>query len=79
MTESISSFNVVSYSDEKVIEEASLIRRSHKDPFDCFIFATAKALGATLVTEDNSAANYLGPGNALTWKSLKKLLSHSSI
>ena len=74
-----SSFNIVAYSDEKVIEEASLIRRSHKDPFDCFIFATAKALGAALVTEDTSAVNYLGHDHVLAWKSLKKLLSQSSI
>jgi predicted nucleic acid-binding protein len=69
-----SKFVAVPYSDERVVREASEIKKSHKDPFDCFIFATAKALNAVLVTEDDSASKYVGGSNVQSWKRLGKLL-----
>jgi PIN domain nuclease of toxin-antitoxin system len=78
VSEDVSMFSSVSYSDEKIVEEATTIRKSHKDPFDCFIFATAKALDAILVTEDDSAPSYLDSGKVLSWKQLKKIFAKGS-
>ncbi len=64
--------NKVDQKDETVVEEAYRIRLDHNDPFDCFIFATAKALSIPLVTEDQDAAKFLGEESTLTWKELKR-------
>ncbi len=64
--------NKVDHKDETVVEEAYRIRLDHNDPFDCFIFATAKALSIPLVTEDQDAAKFLGEESTLTWKELKR-------
>ena len=47
-------------------------RLSHKDPFDCFIFASAIALSVPLVTEDNDASKFLDEESILSWKQLKR-------
>src|SRR5712692_268906 len=60
------------HKDDTVVEEAYRIRLDHNDPFDCFIFATAKALSIPLVTEDQDASKFLGKGSTLTWKELKR-------
>lgn len=67
------SITIISHLDEDIIAEASLIRESHKDPFDCFIFATARVLQASLLTEDQSAEKYL-PKKIVSLADLKKML-----
>ena len=62
----------VDHKDDTVVEEAYRIRLDHNDPFDCFIFATAKALSIPLVTEDRDASKFLGKESTLTWKDLKQ-------
>ncbi len=62
----------VDHKDDTVIEAACRIRRDHNDPFDCFIFGTAKALSIPLVTEDQDASRFLGKESTLTWKELKR-------
>ena len=62
----------VDHKDDTVVEEAYRIRLDHNDPFDCFIFATAKALSIPLVTEDQDASKFLGKESTLTWKELKR-------
>ena len=64
----------VDHKDDTVINEAFKVRLSHNDPFDCFIFATAKALEMPLVTEDDSASNFLDKDSILSWKELKRKL-----
>ncbi len=64
--------NKVDHKDDTVVEEAYRIRLDHNDPFDCFIFATAKALSIPLVTEDQDASKFLGKEPTLTWKELKR-------
>lgn len=72
VTKDPSAFTILSHSDEDIITEAFMIRNSHRDPFDCFIFATAKVLEATLVTEDDDAWKYVGSDKILSWKNLRK-------
>ncbi len=62
----------VDHKDDTVVEEAYRIRLEHNDPFDCFIFATAKALSIPLVTEDQDASKFLGRESTLTWRELKR-------
>ncbi len=62
----------VDHKEDTVVEEAYRIRLDHNDPFDCFIFATAKALSIPLVTEDQDASKFLGKESTLTWKELKR-------
>lgn len=62
----------VDHEDEEIIEEAFKIRQVHNDPFDCFIFATAKVLAVPLVTEDGEASRFLGEKSVLTWTRLKR-------
>ncbi len=62
----------VDHKDDTVVEEAYRIRLDHNDPFDCFIFATAKALSIPLVTEDQDASKFLSKESTLTWKELKR-------
>lgn len=62
----------VDHKDDTVVEEAYRIRLEHNDPFDCFIFATAKALSIPLVTEDQDAPKFLGKDSTLTWRALKR-------
>ena len=62
----------VDHKDDTVVEEAYRIRLDHNDPFDCFIFATAKALSIPLVTEDQDASKFLDKESTLTWKDLKR-------
>lgn len=64
----------VDHKDDTVINEAFKVRLNHNDPFDCFIFATAKALGMPLVTEDDSASNFLHKDSLLSWTDLKRKL-----
>lgn len=64
----------VNHSDEEILNAAYEIRITHTDPFDCFIFATAKVFSKTLLTEDRSAAHFLGRKNVLTWNDLRKSL-----
>lgn len=69
-----SAYAILTHYDEKILAGAFVIRNSHKDPFDCFIFGTAKAFEATLVTEDTGDAEHIGAEGTLSWKELKKLL-----
>jgi PIN domain nuclease of toxin-antitoxin system len=62
----------VDHKDEEIIEEAFRIRLVHNDPFDCFIFATAKVLALPLVTEDGEASRFLDEKSVLTWTRLKR-------
>ncbi len=64
--------NKVDHKDEEIVEEAYKIREGHNDPFDCFIFATAKALSAPLVTEDRDALRFLEHDQVLSWADLKR-------
>ena len=65
---------IVGYSDIAVLEEAVSIRRAHRDPFDCFIFATARAKSLPLLTEDEEAQQYVS--HVISWEEFKsKLLS----
>ncbi len=64
----------VDHAEEEVIEEAFKIRIEHTDPFDCFIFATSKALKIPLVTEDESAGEFLGENLVLNWARLKRTI-----
>lgn len=66
--------NNVDHKDDTVINEAFKVRLNHNDPFDCFIFATAKALAMTLVTEDESASSFLHKESVLNWTGLKRKL-----
>lgn len=74
VTGASSVYTIVPHSDEGVFESAFEMRNSHSDPFDCFIFATAKVLGATLVTEDTVAEKFLGSNSVLSWNGLRKSL-----
>lgn len=64
----------INHDDDEIIEEAFKIRQKHNDPFDCFIFATAKANRIPLVTEDHAAADFLEDRLHITWSELKKSL-----
>ncbi len=62
----------IDHKDDEIIEEAFKIRQKHNDPFDCFIFATAKARSIPLVTEDRAAPQFLKDDLVMTWSGLKK-------
>ena len=64
----------IDHKDDEIIEEAFKIRQKHKDPFDCFIFATARVNKIPLVTEDGVAKDFLEEKLVMTWASLKKHL-----
>jgi PIN domain nuclease of toxin-antitoxin system len=64
----------VDHEDDEIIEEAFKIRLKHKDPFDCFIFATAQVRKVPLVTEDRAAPQFIGEGLVMNWAALKKSL-----
>ncbi|TMI09502.1 PIN domain-containing protein [Candidatus Bathyarchaeota archaeon] len=64
----------IDHNDDEIIEEAFKVRLKHNDPFDCFIFATAKVRNIPLVTEDDSAPDFIGNGLVMTWAVLKKSL-----
>ncbi len=65
----------IDHKDEEIIEEAYRIRLKHKDPFDCFIFATAKVHKVPLVTEDRAAPDFLSDQNVMSWAGLKRNMS----
>lgn len=69
-----STFSCLPHSDERILDEACDIRATHNDPFDCFIFGTARVLNCTLLTEDNRAAQYLAEDRILSWKSFKEMV-----
>src|SRR5437773_342869 len=60
--------------EHEIIEEAFKIRQKHNDPFDCFIFATARVQGIPLVTEDRIAREFLDDRLVMTWAGLKRNL-----
>jgi len=64
----------IDHKDHEIIEEAFKIRRKHNDPFDCFIFATAKVQRIPLITEDRVAREFLDDKLVMTWAVLKKSL-----
>jgi PIN domain nuclease of toxin-antitoxin system len=64
----------IDHKDHEIIEEAFKIRQKHHDPFDCFIFATAKVQGIPLITEDRVAQEFLDDQLVMTWAMLKKSL-----
>ncbi|HYU88033.1 MAG TPA: PIN domain-containing protein [Candidatus Bathyarchaeia archaeon] len=64
----------VDHKDHEIIEEAFKIRQKHNDPFDCFIFATARVQGVPLVTEDRVAREFLDDRLVMNWAGLKKNL-----
>jgi PIN domain nuclease of toxin-antitoxin system len=64
----------IDHKDHEIIEEAFKIRQKHHDPFDCFIFATAKVQGIPLITEDRVAQEFLDDKLVMTWAMLKKSL-----
>ena len=64
----------IDHEDDEIIEEAFKIRQKHNDPFDCFIFATARVNKIPLVTEDRAAQGFLDAGLVMTWAGLKKNL-----
>ncbi len=74
VTRDSSWLRMVPHTEEIIVNAAFEIRLTHNDPFDCFIFATAKATGARLVTEDSTAKKYLGSENVLSWEDLKRSL-----
>src|SRR3989442_9585651 len=64
----------IDHKDHEIIDEAFKIRQKHNDPFDCFIFATAKVQGIPLVTEDRVAREFLDVDLTMTWAERKKNL-----
>jgi PIN domain nuclease of toxin-antitoxin system len=64
----------IDHKDHEIIEEAFKIRQKHNDPFDCFIFATAKVQRVPLITEDRVAREFLDDKLVMTWAMLKKSL-----
>lgn len=62
----------IDHKDDEIIEEAFKIRQKHSDPFDCFIFATARVNKIPLVTEDRAAHDFLEDRLVMTWARLKK-------
>lgn len=64
----------IDHKDDEIIEEAFNIRLKHNDPFDCFIFATARVRKIPLVTEDRAAPEFLQDKLVMTWAELKKSL-----
>ena len=64
----------VDHKDHEIIEEAFKIRQKHNDPFDCFIFATARVQKVPLVTEDRVAREFLDDRLVMNWAGLKKNL-----
>ncbi len=62
----------INHTDDEIIEEAFKIRQKHEDPFDCFIFATAKVNKIPLITEDRAAKEFLDDRLVMTWATLKK-------
>jgi PIN domain nuclease of toxin-antitoxin system len=64
----------IDHKDHEIIEEAFRIRQKHNDPFDCFIFATAKVQRIPLITEDRVAREFLDDKLVMTWAVLKKNL-----
>src|SRR6266700_5203171 len=64
----------IRHEDDEIIEQAFKIRLKHNDPFDCFIFATAKVQGVPLVTEDRVAREFLDDRLVMNWAGLKKNL-----
>ncbi len=66
----------VDHKDHEIIEEAFNIRQKHNDPFDCFIFATARVQGIPLVTEDRIAREFLDDRLVMTWAGLNQEVWH---
>lgn len=64
----------VDHKDDEIIEEAFKIRLKHSDPFDCFIFATARVRKIPLVTEDRAAPQFIDDKLVMSWAGLKKSL-----
>lgn len=58
---------IVSHQQREVFERAFKIRLKHKDPFDCFIFATALAENALLISEDESSVPHVGKDRVMKW------------
>ncbi len=63
----------IDHQDDEIVEEAFKIRLKHNDPFDCFIFATAKVRKIPLVTEDRAAASFIEDRLVMTWSELKRV------
>jgi len=64
----------IDHKEHEIIDEAFKIRQKHNDPFDCFIFATAKVQRIPLITEDRVAREFLDDKLVMTWTMLKKSL-----
>ena len=64
----------IDHKEHEIIDEAFKIRQKHNDPFDCFIFATAKVQRIPLITEDRVAREFLDDKLVMTWAVLKKSL-----
>ena len=65
------SIAVVSHQQRVVFEHAFKIRLKHRDPFDCFVFATALAENALLISEDESSLKYLRNDRIMKWAQFK--------
>ncbi len=61
----------IDFLNYEIFLEAFKIRKTNKDPFDCFIFATSKAKGIPLLTEDSKAAAHLGEELICNWEKFK--------
>ncbi len=66
------SIEIASHQQRLVFENAFKIRLNHRDPFDCFVFATALAENALLVSEDESSLKYLKNDRVMKWAQFKK-------
>lgn len=66
------SFEKIPHSSEDVFLKAYEIMKKHRDPFDCFIFATAIAEKLSIVTEDEASIKYLEKDKVMNWEEFKK-------
>ena len=60
--------SIMDYKESEILEEASKILKSHNDPFDAIIFATAVVKDIKLATEGKDAEDFLSRERILKWQ-----------
>jgi len=65
--------NKIGYYELEILEIASNILKTHNDPFDAIIFATAIVRDMLLATEDIDAKKFVPSDKILSWRDLKSM------
>jgi len=65
--------NKIGYCELEILEIASNILKTHNDPFDAIIFATAIVRDMSLATEDSDAKKFVPNDEILSWRDHKNM------